>query len=128
LIQVSNSIQQISPGTKKKSKKTQDRTCFMVGPLALLNHDCTSEITFGASKLFRTLLPEQDKTIWDGMTDVFLSTFQYSNRYITIKYLHEKIPFGEILVNYNLGEDTKQNEQKSFSSLDFDYKCNKLNK
>jgi hypothetical protein len=35
----------------------------MIDPLALLNHDCASEITFGALKLFRTLLPEQDKTI-----------------------------------------------------------------
>jgi hypothetical protein len=106
-----------------------NRTCFVLGPIALLNHSCESRIYFSNARKLSTIW--KDDSIWNDFSVFFRNTYQNSRRFIDIKIEQDmfmnipKLRKGEIFVNYKASITTDDESPEKFDALNFECKCPK---
>lgn len=106
----------------ENSSDGKDRIYFLIGPISLLNHSCSSTISIDSECPLSDIMYrfDEDNSLWNGLDSKFVQVYS--------KYLGTNIVFngadilrkGEILISY-APNDT--NKRQTFTALGFDCNC-----
>ncbi len=100
----------------------KNKTYFLIGPISLLNHSCSSTISIDFESPLSNIMDKFDhnNSIWNGLDTKFVEVYS--------KYLGTNIVFngvdilrkGEILISYAPKDN---NKRQTFTALGFDCIC-----